>query len=128
MFNGVVLGGIGRIVSDPNLNAEFIRQGLEFLLEDVIPRAVAPATITEQQQGGRVGILELAIGEPPVTQRITGKLAGVVGGGELDKSQVEAHIIKSMGNGHSSCQTGPVMVVDLNRLSAIEGSVSIELT
>lgn len=86
MFNGVVLGGIGRIVSDPNLKAEFIRQGLEFLLKDVIPRAVATAPITEQQQGGRVGILEQPIGEPPVAQRITGQLAGVMGGGELDKS------------------------------------------
>jgi len=61
MFNRIVLGGIRRIVCDANGNAQFIRQGLQVLFEDVVASIVAAAAITKQENFRSIRIVELAM-------------------------------------------------------------------
>ena len=49
MLDWVVLGSIWGIVSNSYFDPEFIDQLLEVLLEDVMPAAVAPTTVTQEQ-------------------------------------------------------------------------------
>ncbi len=45
MLNQIALGGVGRIMSNANFDAQFIDQRLSVLFEDVIARAIAAASI-----------------------------------------------------------------------------------
>jgi len=47
VFNGVVLGTVGRIVSNADFDADFISQFLEVGFEEVMPGVIAAATIAK---------------------------------------------------------------------------------
>ena len=62
---------------------------------------IAAAAIAKEQDGGGLGVLLRAIGLPPMTQGIAGKLAGVVTGADVDVSDLSVQIIQTVGNGDS---------------------------
>lgn len=93
MFNRVVLGSVRRIMGDANLKAEGGGEGLQVLLENVVARAVAAATITQQQSGGRVRILPPPMMGPPVMHRITGKFRRIPTSANLNKALILGEVI-----------------------------------
>lgn len=50
VLNRIVLGGVGRIVRDPDFDAQGLRQLLQVLFEQIGVGAVPPAPITQHQQ------------------------------------------------------------------------------
>lgn len=119
MLNGVVLGGVGRIMGDANLDAQVRGQGLQVLLEDVITSAVAAPAIAQQQQGGGVRIVLSPVVGPPMMHRITGKFGGIAAGANLEKALILAQVIQAMGNRYPVRQRRPVMVKDGNCLGVV---------
>ena len=104
MFNRVVLGGIGWIMGNANLNAQVIRQLLEVLLKDVIPGAITPTPIAQEQNGRCLWIVNLTMVCPPMVNRITGKLSGVPASPNLDIPFVLLEVIQPMRDSYSVCQ------------------------
>ena len=104
MFNRIVLGGIGWIMGNANLNAQIIRQLLKVVLKDVISGAITPTPIAQQQNGRRLWIVNLTMVRPPMVDRITGKLSGVSTGPKLDIPFVLLEVIQPMGDSYSVCQ------------------------
>ena len=100
MFNRIVLGGIGWIMGNANLNSQVIRQLLEVLLKDVISGAITPTPIAQQQNRRRLWIVNLTMVCPPMVDRITGKLRGVPAGPNLDIPFVLFKVIQPMGDRH----------------------------
>ena len=78
MLNWIVLGGIGRIVRDPDFDAQGLRQLLQVLFEEISAGAVTPASITPHQSRIGSGIRGLPIVLPPVQEAVTGKGTGIM--------------------------------------------------
>lgn len=66
MFNGIVLGAVGREMGDADFNANLIDQRLEVLFEDVVTSIVAAAPVAENENRRGVGIRRAALLVPPV--------------------------------------------------------------
>ncbi len=49
MFNRVVFGGVGRVMSNPNLDAQVIGQQLQIFFEDIVASTIAAARITQKE-------------------------------------------------------------------------------
>ena len=93
MLNGVVLGGVGRLMGDANLDALATGLSLQVLLEDLIASAITAPAIAQQQQGGGVRILLPPLVGPPVMHRIIGKFGGIAVGANLEKALILAQVI-----------------------------------
>jgi len=70
----------------------------------------------------------LAIGVPPVANRVTGKLAGIVTGANLDVPQIGSEVIQPVRHRHACCQGGPIMVKYLHCFLGVQFPLSIERT
>jgi hypothetical protein len=66
MLNRIILGGVGRIVRDPDFDAQGLRQLLQVLFKQIGPGAVTSASITQHQQGIGGGVRGLPIALPPL--------------------------------------------------------------
>ena len=70
MFNGIVFGGVGRVVGNANLKGQLSGQSLEILFEEIMTSIIAASSITKQQEMSEVGIMDTTIMMPPVTNRV----------------------------------------------------------
>jgi len=113
VFDGIVLGCVGRIVRDADFDANLIGESLQVLLEDVVTAAVAAPTVAKHQDRGCVRIVETCLVVPPVTDAVTSELTGIVTGTQIDVASVTLHIIDAVGDDDAFCLTVEVVVVDL---------------
>ena len=77
MFDGVVLGAIGRVVSNADFDPQLIRQFLEVFFEDVEVGVIAAPAIAQSQDCCGLGINKASIPIPPGADTIASELAGV---------------------------------------------------
>ncbi len=78
---------------------QIIHQALQVLFEEIVPSAIATATVTEQQDGIGLWIVLAAIVIPPVPDRITGERPRIMARSNLDVPFVARQVIQAMGNG-----------------------------
>jgi hypothetical protein len=91
--------------------------------------AIAAAPITQQQNGGSVGVVMPPMVSPPMANGVTSKFTGVMSGVNLDIAAIAAEVIQPMGNGDSCSQGFPIMVEDRNRfIVSIDTTFAIELS
>jgi hypothetical protein len=69
----------------------------------------------------------LAIGVPPVGNRVTGQFTSMVGGTNLDVAHIVPDIIKSVMNSNSSRKGWPIMVKYLNGFLGVQLSLEVSL-
>jgi hypothetical protein len=72
-------------------------------------------------------IMYLAIGIPPVGNRVTGQFTSMVGGANLDVAYIIPNIVKSVRNSNSSSKGWPIMVKHLNGFLGVQLSLSLSL-
>ena len=97
VFDGIVLGTVGWIVSNAYFNPDFIGQRLQVLLEQVVTGTVATAAIAQDKNGGGVGVKLAAVGIPPVAKAITGEFTGVMAVAQVDVAHIELQVIEAVG-------------------------------
>ena len=66
MLNGIVLGTVRWIMGHANRNTDLVGELLQVLFEDVVARVVAATPVTQQQDGGGFGVVELSLFKPSV--------------------------------------------------------------
>ena len=96
VLDRIVFGTVGRVVSDADLYAQLIGQFLQVFLEDVMVRMIAAPTITQAQDGGRVGISQTSILTPPGADTIASEFARVLARAEMHVTEVALQIIDPM--------------------------------
>jgi hypothetical protein len=69
----------------------------------------------------------LAIGVPPVGNRVTGQFTSMVGGANLDVAYIVRDIVKSVRNSNSSSKPWLIMVKHLNGFLGEQLSLSVSL-
>jgi hypothetical protein len=69
----------------------------------------------------------LAIGVPPVGNRVTGQFTSMVGGANLDVAYIVRDIVKSVRNSNSSSKAWLIMVKHLNGFLGEQLSLSVSL-
>jgi hypothetical protein len=69
----------------------------------------------------------LAIGVPPVGNRVTGQFTSMVGGANLDVAYIVPDVVKSVRNSNSSSKGWPIMVKHLNGFLGEQLSLSVSL-
>ena len=72
-------------------------------------------------------IMYLAIGVPPVANRVTGQFTSIVGGANLDVAHIVRDVVKSVRNRNSSSKGWPIMVKHLSRFLGEQLSLSVSL-
>jgi hypothetical protein len=72
-------------------------------------------------------IMYLAIGVPPVGNRVTGQFTSMVGGANLDVAYIVPNVVKSVRNSNSSSKPWPIMVQHLNGFLGVQLSLSVSL-
>ncbi len=68
MLNGIILGGVGRIMGYTDLDSDLISQLLKILLEQLVPGTVAATTVTQNQDRSGIGVVVASISVPPVAE------------------------------------------------------------
>ena len=89
VFDGVPLGGAGRVVADFDVQTEAVAESdLELVLPQACAVTVASSTVSQDKQA--VGI-RVALGaelRPPGADRIHGELRRVTGGADADQAVI----------------------------------------
>lgn len=80
VFDRGILRAVRREVSDPDFKVQFIRQSLQVFLQNVFRRAVAAATVTQNQQFRGLRIVSLPLFVPSQTNAVAAECGGVVAG------------------------------------------------
>ena len=65
----------------------------------------------------------LAIGVPPVANRVTRQFTSIMGGTNLDVAHIVRDIVESVRNSNSSNKGWPIMVKDLNPFLGVQFSL-----
>jgi hypothetical protein len=69
----------------------------------------------------------LAIGVPPVGNRVTGQFTSMVGGANLDVAHIVPDVVQSVRNSNSSSKGWPIMVKHLNGFLGEQLSLSVSV-
>jgi hypothetical protein len=69
----------------------------------------------------------LAIGVPPVGNRVTGQFTSMVGGANLDVAHIVPDVVQSVRNSNSGSKPWPIMVKHLNDFLGEQLSLSVSL-
>jgi hypothetical protein len=69
----------------------------------------------------------LAIGVPPVGNRVTGQFTSMVGGANLDVAHIVPDVLQSVRNSNSGSKPWPIMVQQLNDLLGEQLSLEVSL-
>jgi len=129
MFHRIPFRGPGGIVAQRNAQAERIGQfGLDFLLEQSRATIVAAAGIGQDQQPITVGIVPLALGPPPVSDRIDGKLGRVGRRAYVDQAVIASDVIDAIGGGDPFGILSKIVCVHLDRSGPPSTAVVFERT
>jgi hypothetical protein len=72
-------------------------------------------------------IMYLAIGVPPVGNRVTGQFTSMVGGVNLDVAHIVPDVLQSVRNSNSSSKAWPIMVKHLNGFLGVQLSLEVSL-
>jgi hypothetical protein len=70
----------------------------------------------------------LAIGVPPVGNRVTGQFTSIVGGTNLDVAHIVPDVVQSVRNSNSSSKGWPIMVKHLNGFLGVQLSLEVSLS
>ncbi len=127
VFDGIVFGTVGGIVGNANFDPNFIGQRLQVLLEQVVTGTVAAAAITQDQNGGGVGIKLATIGVPPMAKAITREFTGVMTVAQLDVAHIELQVVEAVWDDDVLGVTVEIMVVGVQFCQSIQLSVPIEV-
>jgi hypothetical protein len=73
-------------------------------------------------------IMYLAIGVPPVGNRVTGQFTSMVGGANLDVAHIVPDVVQSVRNTNSSSKPWPIMVKYLNGFLGVQLVVPLGIT
>ncbi len=127
VLNRIVLGTIGRIVSDPDFQPGPVRQCLQVLLKERGLRWIAAAAIPHNQQLLRIRVGAPALVFPPPGQAVAGKFRGVAARAQMDMGFIAANIIDAMRNHFALALTGEVMIEHFNGFLRVQLSLPVEI-
>src|ERR1022692_671686 len=126
VFDGIVLGTVGRVVSHANRDSHAVHQRLQVFFEQVLRSAVAAAAVALQQKFPRPRIRLATLGSPPLKDAVAGKRAGVVTGAEIEVSSIPLEVVNAVRNHGAFGKGEKVMVKDLAAFGGEEPSLAIK--
>ena len=80
VLNRVVLGAVGRVVSNADFDPQLINQFLEVFFEDEVAGVITATAVTQSQDSRRLRISHSPVLKPPSADAIADELAGVLAG------------------------------------------------
>ena len=126
VFDGIVLGTVGRVVSHANRDPHAIHQPLQVFFEQILRRAVAAAAVALQQKFPRLRIRVATFGSPPLKDAGASERAGVVTGAEIDVSSIPLEVVNAVRNHGAFGKGEEVVVEDLAAFGGEEASLAIK--
>ena len=127
VFDRVVFGAVGRIVRNADLDADFISQGLQVLLEDIVAGTIAAAAVAEDENGGGLRIKVTTIGVPPMAETIASKLGGVMASTYVHVADVADDIVQPVRDNDALGKAGEIVIQYPLFGLRIEASLTIEV-
>ena len=120
MFNGIVLGTIGRIMHDEDVQTQPVGEFHQVLLDNAMRTGIGASAIAQDNNGMGIGILVLEIRLPHPLDIVADKLGRIVVCSKGHVSGIRGDIIDAVGNNLSVSKSLKVMVEGLG-LSNTEG-------
>ena len=119
VFNGIPLGTVRRIMSNSDVNAQFLRGLNETPSELPAPCAVRTAAVTEDEYALCAWIYMSEIFLPLLHEAVTGKLCSVVAYPEGHVTRIPLDVVDAVGHHLAVGERGVVVVVYLHGLGGI---------
>ena len=111
VFDGIPLGGTGRIMTYLDLKVEAVAKGdLQLLFPKADSVAIAAAAIGENEQAVGIRVVARADLLPPCTNRIYGELGSVPAGAYAYIALISHKIIDSVGDRNAFRIRGKIMI------------------
>ena len=127
VLDRIVLGAVGRVVRDSDLDAKPVRQLLEFLLKHVSRRAVAPASVAQNQQFLGPRVVRSPVFFPPRRDAVAGQFTRVVAGVQVEKTLVPPHVVHPMRDHHARSRAAEIVIVDRDRPLCVDATLTVEI-
>lgn len=127
VFDGVVLGAIGRVVHHDKSQPDSVGERDEVLFDDVVGAGIGPAAVTKDNEhfGLRVERLKMLI--PACFDIVAYKLGSVVACADSEVSRVSGDVVDSVRDNCPLGEGGKVVVKSLWRGSAEHVSLTLEV-
>src|SRR6266850_4648532 len=125
----VPFAGTGRQMADHDVETEFVGELLEFTFPQPDPRAVAAATVGDDEQAGCLGIARPTDGEPPLADAVDRKGGRVMVDADTHPPGIGGEIIDPVRYRSAKLLDQEVMDPDLFRIAlrAILASIVAEI-
>src|SRR5271155_5013866 len=110
MFDGIVLGTIGRIVSHTDFQADAAGKAFQMILEYVAIGSVAAPAVAEQEHASRVRISGPAMHLPPGAETVAGEPTGVMAESQIHMTQIALDVVEAVRINHAEGGAGEIVV------------------
>ena len=111
----------------PDLYADLLDELFEVGFEQIRPCAIAPTSITQEQQRIGIRIQGLPVGLPPLAEAITGEFTGIMARPQCYIAVIPLQIIKAMWNDDPLGEARKVMIPGLDGRLGIERARTVEI-
>lgn len=127
VFDGIVLGTVGRVVHHDNLHSDSVGEADEVLLDDVVGAGVGAAAVTEYHKHPGIRLEGLQMLVPAGLDVVADELGGVVAGADGEITGVASDVIDAVRDDGPLGECGEVVVESLWRSRAEHGALPLEV-